>query len=73
MHMKNEHKISDFRFKRDEGRIYDPGELLKSMVEGTLSVEKAADVALSMAKEGLAEGQAGVVLWEKRTRFCNGK
>jgi hypothetical protein len=73
MHMKDEHQISDFKFERSEVQIYNPNKLLESMVKGTLSVEKAADVALSMAKEGLAEGQAGVVLWEKRTRFCNGK
>ena len=80
MHMKNKHQISDFRFEqgfeRNKVQIYDPGKLFGPMVNGTLSVEEAADVALSMAKEGLGEGHgrhAGVILWGKRTRFCNGK
>ena len=73
MHMKDAHQISDFRFERNIVQIYDPDELLDSMVKGTLSVEQAADLALSMAKEGLAEGQVGVMLWGKRTNFCNGK
>ena len=75
-HMKEKHQISGFKFKqlfeRKEGQIYDPDKLLESMVKGTLSVEQAADLALSMAKEGLAEGQVGVMLWGKRKRFCNG-
>jgi hypothetical protein len=75
--MKEKHQISGFKFKqlfeRKEGQIYDPDKLLESMVKGTLSVEQAADLALSMAKEGLAEGQVGVMLWGKRTKFCNGK
>ena len=72
MHMKNEHQVSDFIFERDEVQIYDPDNLLESMVKGALSVEEAADLALSMAKEGLAEGQAGVMLWGRRMKFCNG-
>jgi hypothetical protein len=73
MHMKDEHKILDFKFERSKVQIYDPDKLLDSMVKGTLSVEQAADLALSMAKEGLAEGQVGVMLWGKRAKFCNGK
>ena len=73
MHMKNEHQVSDFIFERDEVQIYDPDKLLESMVKGALSVEEAASVALSMAKEGLGESQEGVMLWGKRKRFCNAK
>ena len=73
MHMKEEHNILDFTFERSKVQIYNPDKLLEQMVKGTLSVEAAADVAFSMANEGLAEGQAGVMLWGKKPRFCNGK
>lgn len=71
--MKDEHQISDFRFEPNDVQIYDPDILLEFMLEGTFSVEDVIDAALSMAKEGLGEGQAGVKLWRKRTRLCNGK
>ena len=59
-----------------EFQIYDPEELVQSMLSGTLTIERAIDIALSKVKETFGEhGKADVEVnvWGKRRTFCTAR
>jgi len=62
---------------REHGqKIYDPEELVQSMASGTLTVERAAGIALSEVKKKFEEqGRAFVEadVWGTRRKFCTAK
>jgi hypothetical protein len=59
-----------------EFQIYDAEKLVRSMVSGTLTVECAADVALSMVKQRFEEQDKADVdanVWGNRRKFCTAR
>jgi hypothetical protein len=61
------------KYGRNEFQIYDPKELVRSMASGKLTVECAADIALSKVKKRFEErDKAGVKasVWGNRRKIC---
>jgi hypothetical protein len=65
---------------RDHGgkefQIYDSEKLVESMASGTLTVECAADTALSKVKKRFEEqdkADVEAIVWGKRRKFCKAR
>ena len=59
--------------RREEFQIYDPEELVQSMASATLTVERAADIAMSKVKKRFEEqDKVGVEasVWGNRRKLC---
>ncbi len=62
--------------ERKEFQIYDPEKLVQSMVSGTLTVERAADIALSKVKKRFEKQDKSDVeanVWGSRRKFCTAR
>jgi hypothetical protein len=58
---------------RKESQIYDPEKLVQSMASGDLTVECAADIALSKVKKRFKEqdkADVEAIVWGSRRKFC---
>jgi hypothetical protein len=63
-------------YERKEFQIYELEKLVQSMANGTLTVESAANIALSEVKKRFQEqDKAGVEasVWGSRRKFCTAR
>jgi hypothetical protein len=63
-------------YKRKEFQIYDPKKLVQSMASGTLTVKRAANIALSKVEKRFEEQDKANVeasVWGSRRKFCTAR
>jgi len=61
---------------RKEFQIYDPEKLVQSMARGTLTIDRAADIALSKVEKRFGEQDKADVkasVWGNRRKFCTAR